>query len=413
VTTDGAALPPLLLAGGRLADGRPADVLCEAGRVARLTAPGAVGDPPPGAVVERLDGALLLPGLVEGHVHLDKTVLGAPGGWVPHRPGGTVAERIAREKEVRAELGGPSKDRARRLLERLAAFGSTLVRSHVDLDAEVGLRGLEALLALREEVRHLADIQLVAFPQSGLVSHRGAAELVEEALRLGVEVVGGLDPAGIDGDVEGQLGTVFGLAERFGAMVDIHLHDPGELGAFELRRIAAMTRAAGLAGRVAVSHAFALGALDEPAFAATAAALAEAGVAVMTNGPGPVPMPPVRRLAEGGVLVFAGSDNIRDAWSPLGDGDPLSTAGRIAWRQGFATDRDLELAFALVSGNAARALGAEGHGLREGAAADLVALRADAGVPEAVAARPPRALVVKAGRVIAREGRLVEGAAGG
>jgi cytosine/creatinine deaminase len=400
-----AAVPPLLLAGGRLADGRLADALCEAGRVVRLVAPGAV-EPPPGAVVEDLRGALLLPGLVEGHVHLDKTLLGAPGGWAPHRPGASVAERIAREKEVRAELGGPSRDRARALLERLVAAGSTLVRSHVDLDAEVGLRGVETLLGLREEARHLADVQLVAFPQSGLVSHRGAAELVEEALRQGVEVVGGLDPAGIDGDVEGQLGTVFGLAERFGAMVDIHLHDPGELGAFELRRIAALTRASGLGGRVAVSHAFALGGVDDAALAATAEALAEAGVAVMTNGPGPVPMPPVRRLTEAGVLVFAGSDNVRDAWSHLGDGDPLSTANRIAWRQGFATDRDLDLAFALVSANAARALGVEGYGLREGAPADLVAVRAEAGVPEAVAARPPRALVVKAGRVVAREGRL-------
>jgi cytosine/creatinine deaminase len=403
--TAAAAPLPLLLAGGRLADGRPADALCEAGRIARLAAPGSF-EPPPGAVVEDLRGALLLPGLVEGHVHLDKTLLGAPAGWIPHRPGASVPERIAREKEVRAELGGPSRERALALLGRLVAAGSTLVRSHVDLDAEVGLRGVETLLALREEARHLADVQLVAFPQSGLVTHRGAAELVEEALRLGVEVVGGLDPAGIDGDVEGQLGTVFGLAERFGAMVDIHLHDPGELGAFELRRIAAVTRAAGLGGRVAVSHAFALGAVDDAVFAATAAALAEAGVAVMTNGPGPAPMPPVRRLTEAGVLVFAGSDNIRDAWSPLGDGDPLSTAHRIAWRQGLATDRDLDLAFALVSAHAATALGAEGYGLREGGPADLVAVRADAGVPEAVAARPPRALVVKAGRVVAREGRL-------
>jgi len=392
----------LLLADAKLADGRHVDVLCENGRVARLAPAGTLGAS--AAAVEQLGGALLLPGLVEGHIHLDKTLLGV--GWIPNRPGGSVAERIAREKELRAELGGPSPERARRLAERVAAFGTTRLRSHVDIDAEVGLRGVEMLLALREEVRHLLDVQLVAFPQSGLVTHKGAAELMAEALRLGVEVVGGLDPAGIDGDVEGQLGAVFGLAERSGAMVDIHLHDFGELGAFELRRIAAWTRSTGLGGRVAVSHAFALGMVDEATFAATAAALAEAGVAIMTNGPGPVPMPPVRQLTEAGVVVFAGSDNIRDAWSPLGDGDPLSTAARIAWRQGFASDQDLELAFALVTGNAARVLGVEGYGLHEGAAADLVAVRVEAGVPEAVAAHPPRALVVKGGRVVARDGRL-------
>jgi cytosine deaminase len=118
-------------------------------------------------------------------------------------------------------------------------------------------------------------------------------------------------------------------------------------------------------------------------------------------------MPPVRYLTEAGVTVFAGSDNIRDAWSPLGNGDALATAARIAWRQDFATDRDLELAFALVTSHAAKVLGDTDYGLREGAAADLVAVRAGAGVPEAVAAHPTRALVVKAGRVVARDGRLV------
>lgn len=393
----------LLLADARLAEGKSADLLCEGGRIARIGPAGTIAHA--GCTVERLEGALLLPGLVEGHVHLDKTLLGRP--WVPHREGATVAERVAREKELRATLQGPSPDRALALVERMVAHGTTWLRSHVDVDAEVGLRGVEMLLALREQVRHLADIQLVAFPQSGLVTHPGAAQLLNEALAMGVEVVGGLDPAGFDGDVEGQLAAVFGLAERHGAMVDIHLHDPGELGAFELRRIAAWAQATGLQGRVAVSHAYALGEVEPRTLATTAEALARAGVAIMTSGPGPEPMPPVRQLTAAGVTVFAGCDNVRDAWSPLGSGDALETAARIAWRQGFGTDADLELALALVTSHAAGVLGDAGYGLREGAAADLTALHAEGGVPEAVAAHPARKLVVKGGRVVAREGRLV------
>jgi cytosine deaminase len=104
------------------------------------------------------------------------------------------------------------------------------------------------------------------------------------------------------------------------------------------------------------------------------------------------------------VLVFTGSDNVRDAWSPLGNGDMLERAAILAYRQGLATDPDLELAFSLATDRAAAALGLDGgYGLREGASADLVAVRAS-GIPEAVAAHPPRELVLKRGAVVARSG---------
>jgi cytosine/adenosine deaminase-related metal-dependent hydrolase len=204
--------------------------------------------------------------------------------------------------------------------------------------------------------------------------------------------VGGLDPAGYDGDVEAHVAIVFGLAERYGAMVDIHLHDFGELGAFELRRIAERSAAAGMQGRVAVSHAFALGALDDMTFGRTAEALAGGGVAIMTAVPGPVPMPPVKRLTAAGVTVFAGSDNIRDTWSPLGNGDPLDRARLVAWRQGFATDEELELAFAMATEKAAEALGIGDYGVMEGRPGRLVAIEAPH-VAAAVAECPQRRLV--------------------
>ncbi|HLW93508.1 MAG TPA: amidohydrolase family protein, partial [Roseiarcus sp.] len=198
------------------------------------------------------------------------------------------------------------------------------------------------------------------------------------------------------------LDAIFGIAERRGVGLDIHLHDPGPLGCFELRQIAARAAALGLMGRVAVSHAFALGGVDDAEFSRTAEALARADVAIMTNGPGPVPVPPVKRLIEAGVRVFAGSDNIRDAWSPYGNGDMLERAMMIGYRQGFLADEDLKLAFDLTTSAAARELGLADYGLRVGAAADLVAIPA-ASVAEAVAAHPPRALVMKRGRVVARD----------
>jgi cytosine/adenosine deaminase-related metal-dependent hydrolase len=388
-----------LLTNATLADGRRADVLVEDGRIADIADAPAVS---PGERID-LEGALLVAGFVDGHVHLDKTLLGLP--FQPHRRGESVADRIAREKELRRDLRYPVEARAWHLIRQVVAHGTTALRSHVDIDGEVGLGGLHALLQVREAARHLLDIQIVAFPQSGIAADAGTADLLDQAVRDGADLIGGLDPAGIDNDVTGHLDTVFGIAGRHGVGVDIHLHDPGPLGCFELRQIAERTAALGLAGRVAVSHAFALGDVDDRELGRTAEALARAGVAIMTNGPGPVPMPPVKRLLAMGVTVFAGSDNIRDAWSPYGNGDMLERAMLIGYRQDFRADADLELAFDLTGGAGARVLGLAGHGTGVGDNADLVAIPAGS-IAEAVAVHPARTLVMKRGRVLARDGKL-------
>ena len=116
----------------------------------------------------------------------------------------------------------------------------------------------------------------------------------------------------------------------------------------------------------------------------------------MTKGPGSVAMPPIKRLMERCVVVFAGSDNIRDAWSPYGNGDMLEHAMLIGYRAGFLADDDLRLAFAMASGIAAAAMGSPGHAVRVGAVADFVVLDA-ATVPEAVVARRGGRLVIKRG----------------
>jgi len=369
------------------------------GRIAGIDEPGSLQ-----AAADRVElaGALALPGLIEGHIHLDKTFLGLP--FQPHRPGATVAERIRVEKELRRSLALPIEERAMRLVEQVVAHGTVALRTHVDIDDGVKLDGLHALLKVREATRDLVDIQIVAFPQSGIVICPGVADLLDAAIREGADLVGGLDPAGIDNDVSGHLDAVFAIAERHGVGVDIHLHDPGPLGCFELRQIAARTVAAGLQGRVAVSHAFALGDVTDAEFGRTAEALARARVAIMTNGPGPVPMPPVKRLVAAGVTVFAGSDNIRDAWSPYGNGDMLERAMLLAMRSGYRRDEDIEAALWAATFGGAALLKVHDYGLDVGCRADL--LLVPAGTPaEAVVSRPAARTVIKCGRVVAAQGR--------
>jgi cytosine deaminase len=388
----------MFLTNARLPHGGLADLEIADGLIVALHA---LGTARPGDNRLDLAGKLVLPALVDGHIHLDKTHWGTPR--LPHVEGCRVRERIAAERVARHRVALPIEARASALVRTLIANGSTRARSHVDIDSDVGLANLEAVLSVREAFRDWIDIQLVAFPQSGVTTENRAPDLMAAALQAGADLIGGLDPAGFDGDVGGQLDIVFGLAKRFGKGIDIHLHDGGETGAAELRDIAERTLAAGMQGHVAVSHAFALGTIGPRLFEETADMLARAGVAVMTSCPPSAPVPPVRALRERGVTVFAGSDNIRDCWSPYGNGDMLDRAAIIAQRHEMFTDRELEEAFKLATSEADKALGNPRRGLHAGAVADLVAVEA-ATTADAVADRPPRSLVLRGGRVAAERG---------
>jgi cytosine/creatinine deaminase len=382
-----------------MAVGAPVDVLIRDGVVARV-APGLV--PAPGAsVVDGQDG-ILLPALVDAHMHLDKTFWGRP--WRAHEAGPTTRERIENERRLRRELALPADVQAEGLVRQAVSRGTLHIRSHVDVDTEIGLRNFEGVMTARSRLRDLVSIQVVAFPQSGVVTRPGTAELLEQAVKDGAELIGGVDPAGIDGDAAGQLDVVFGIAGRHGAGVDIHLHDGGREGAAQIRMIAERTRALGLAGKVAVSHAFCLGMVDEGELDGLLALLRDQRIAIMTTAPGDRPTPPVRRLREAGVTVGAGSDGVRDAWTPLGNADMLERAMLVAYRNGFRADPLLHDALDIATRGNAGVLGLEGYGLEVGCRADLVVVPGET-LGEIVAMRPPRALVVSGGRVVARDGR--------
>lgn len=387
----------------RLADGTLADLTVVGGRFSAITPAANAATPPAGAI--DLAGQLVLPAFVEGHIHLDTSFYG--DAWRPHIPctdGFDVRERVAFQMR-NLEQAAPMAERARNQLELCVGHGSLAMRSHVMVDAAVGLKHVETILAVREKYRDLIDIQLVAFPQSGILSSPGTAELLDEALKLGCDLIGGLDPASFDRDVKGHLDVVFGLAEKRGAGVDIHLHDRGTLGLFEIEDIVARTAALGMQEKVVVSHAYGLGDISTEALAGAGERIAAAGVAIMTNAPGDHPFPPVAALRKAGVTVFAGSDNIRDSWWPYGDGDMLNRANMIGYRSGFYEDWELEAAYDVVSHAGAKALGLEGYGIAVGAKADFVALRAEH-VPEAVVAVPKERVVYRGGREVARGGKV-------
>jgi cytosine deaminase len=388
----------LLLTGVRPLGGRVRDLLVAGGKIIRVAERLAA---PVGATVVDGRGHLAVPGLVDAHAHLDKTLWGLP--WRPHTAGDGLAALIDNEHRGRAELrrqGVTVAQRAASLLAAYVAAGTSHIRSHVDVDTVAGLDSLHGVMEAREAFADRVAVELVAFPQSGLLVRPGTAGLLEAAVRAGAELVGGLDPAGFDRRPVEHLDAVFAIADRHGCGVDIHLHDGGELGAFGIDLIVERTRALGLAGKVTVSHAFALAEVPEPRLGRLIEGLADQRVSLTTVAPGNRPPLPLARLRAAGVAVGLGCDGVRDLWSPWGDGDPLGRAALLAWRAGARRDQDLAAALELATAGGAGVLGLDGHGLEPGCWADLALVPAST-VGEAVVAHPPRSLVLKRGRVVA------------
>ena len=346
-------------------------------------------------------GQLLLPALVESHTHFDKTLWASP--WLPNSAGPTRNDRISNEQKLLKDFPIPIAQRAGPLIEHCIAQGSLYFRSHVDTQTVWGMRNVEEMLALRETYKHLIDLQLVAFPQGGMLIEPGTTDLMHAALELGVDIVGGIDPAAIDRDPIRHLETIFDMATRYDRGLDIHLHDPGDLGRWEIERIADMTESHAMAGRVMVSHAYSLGAFPPADLLALADRLAALGISIMTCGPAQVTVPPVAMLRSRGVNVCSGSDGIRDAWSPMGNGDMLERAMLLAMRFGWSKDADLAMAFDIVSTGGARALGITHYGLEPGCAANLMLVPAE-NLAAAVLERNRQRTVVSRGKIVARDG---------
>ncbi|WP_332689006.1 amidohydrolase [Bosea sp. (in: a-proteobacteria)] len=388
-------IPDLRLCEARLADGRLLSIDIVGDRIAALRPAGE--EAPAATRMIELGGALVLPGLTDGHVHLDKTLLGVP--WRPHQAAPSIRARIEAEKEYRRTTRIPLAEQgAEALLEAALRRGTTSLRSHVDIDEVTKLDNLAQLLALRERWADRVQIQIVAFPQSGILSCPPVAGYLEEALRMGADLVGGLDPVGIDGDRDGHLAIIFGLAERYGRGIDIHLHDGGPEGLDEIDDIIARTRAGGLGGKVTISHAFALADADEPRLEATADALREAGVAILSSIPGGDRCPPIPRLRARGVEVFFGSDNIRDCWNPATVIGMVDRAMLATYRFGLRQDADIAALLDHVTSIPARLSGLGPGEIRPGVRADLVAFDA-AHLPQVIVERQLPSLVVACGKV--------------
>ncbi|ASR38101.1 cytosine deaminase [Prauserella marina] len=348
-------------------------------------------------------GRIALPTMVDTHIHPDKTAWGQP--WVSRRPAAGIAELGRADAELLRTLPAPVEERARGLLAHAAAHGTRAVRAHADVAPDFGLAGLEGVAEARANLAGVLDMQTVAFPQHGVRRAPGTAELLTEAARSGLaDFVGGIDPIGFDDDPAGQLDLLFGLAERYGIGIDLHLHDRERAGLDVIADVIDRTRALSLGGRVTISHAFALVDLTEGELDRLGADLAVTGVGLTTVAPAGRTLP-VNRLRELGVKVGLGSDGVRDSWSPFGNADMLHRAHLMASSLRARLDDELELGFLAAAEFGADLLGLSAVDLRPGSPADFFLVRGEC-LAQIVVDVPARDLVVRAGKVIARDGEL-------
>ncbi len=383
----------------RPAGGAATNVLVRDGRIAAL------GEAAP-ANVACIDGegALMLPGLIDAHAHLDKTLYGLP--WYRNEVGPRLIDKIENERAVKQRLGLDPCLQASRQLVMSIADGTSHIRTHVDVDTEGGVAAIEGVMRARERYQDAIDVQIVAFPQSGLLIRPGTLALMDEALRMGAEVIGGLDPAGMDRDPKGHLDALFDLAQKHGKPIDIHLHETGELGAFSMQMTIDRVLALGMQGQVTLSHAFCLGMPDADAVRGLTEGLVKAGVHIMTTGSASRPVPHVASLLKAGVIVCTGNDGMRDTWGPYGKPDMLERTMLLGLRNNFRRDDELDLALHVTTYGNAHVLGLQDYGLGIGCHADFVLVNAET-VAEAIVARPVRKLVVKGGSVVARDGHAL------
>lgn len=390
----------LLLRNVRPMAGDNCDVLIKDGKITGFGR----FEPEPGMPVEDGGNSIVIPGLIDAHTHLDKTTWGMP--WHENNRAAVLRERIDFERENRSAIGIDPHRQSMRHAIGLAAHGATHIRSHVDIDPTHGLSIVEGVWETREKLRGIIDIEIVAFPQSGVMVMPGTTELLDEALRQGCEVLGGIDPCGIDRDPKGQLDTIFALAVKHQRPIDIHLHEVGDLGAFTMELIFERIRANGMQGKVAISHAFALGMNDYLRVGKLIDELAALDVAILTTGAPSATVPSVMRLKEAGIRVGGGCDGIRDTWGPWGQPDMLDRAKIIGMKNGLRKDRELEHVLHIVSQGGADVMQIEGYGLKVGCKADLTLLTGET-LAHAVVDVAPRPLVIKGGRVTARQGQAI------
>ncbi|MFN0304626.1 MAG: amidohydrolase family protein [Burkholderiales bacterium] len=357
-------------------------------------------------------GRLAIPGFIEPHIHLDKALILDS---VRPNVSGTLTEaiEIIWERKRRYEVDEIA-ERAGRVIEAAISNGVTYIRTHVDVDNIGGLRPIEGVAKARERYRHAATIQIVAFPQEGILRNAGTEKLMWEAMERGADVVGGMpfNEDSRDASVR-HIEIAFQIAKRFDADIDMHVDETDDPLARTLEILADQTVANGWHGRVTAGHTCALAGYPDDYADAVMNKVAAAKMHMITNPAtnlmlqGRLDRQPKRRgitrvqeLLDRGINVSFGQDCVKDTFYPFGQNDMLEVAFLASHAAHLSMPDQIESVFAMPTINAAKILRLKDYGLVPGNPANVVVIDATSAA-EAIRFQPPRRWVIARGRVVA------------
>ncbi len=330
------------------------------------------------------NGHLVTESFVNGHLHLCKVYTlsmmddEALGAYTGESMGGamTAIELAARVKEKYDESW--IIENVRKAVKLAIRFGNTHIRAFADTDTKARLEGVKALIRAREEFKGKVDIQVVAFPQDGVVRDPGAEDYVEEALKLGADVVGGIPWIEYtDADAKEHIDRMFALAKKYNKPVSMLIDDAGDPTLRTLEMLAVKTIQEGWEGRVTAQHARAMALYPEPYYRKIEYLLKRAQIGVVSDPQtGPL-YARVKSLYKAGVRIALGQDDIADAYYPFGRNNMLEVAFLAAHLMWMTSREELDILYDLITTNAALALNIPNYGLKVGGNADLVILNAN------------------------------------
>lgn len=363
----------------------------------------AVGDTPStaGTVIDA-DGGLVTPPFVDAHTHLDKAMVAQR----LEADTGTLDEAVA---AMRAQKDKATREDVRRRAEEAIGLhlehGCNRIRTHVDVDQVGGLTGLDGVQDARETYSDRAEVQIVAFPQEGLLTEDGSVELMEEAMDRGADIVGGIPAFETSTEDEHRhIDILLELADDHGVPVDMHIDENGDPGSRTLEYLATRARELGLDdGRVTASHACALSSYPDEYAAEVIGLVAEADINVITNPgtnlllqgrddayPRPRGLTRVDQLRDAGVTMAAGQDNMQDGFYPYGEGNMLEVGSLLSHAAHMDSQQEQAAVLDMVTTGAAAVIGVDATGITTGAPADLNILPPSTGSITAALRGTPR-----------------------
>ena len=352
------------------------------------------------------EGRVLIPGLVESHIHLDKALI---ADRLPNKSG-TLSEAIEVTGKLKPTFTKEDvEERAKRALMLLVKNGTTHIRAHSEFDPSQGFTGFETVMKLKNEFKHVIDIQVVAFPQEGIFKAQGTEEMMYKAMDMGADVVGGIPYN--DSPAKEHIDLVFEIAKKYDKPIDFHQDFKDDANGITIEYVCEKTIKEGFVGRVSVGHLTSLGALPKDKLNPIIEHISKAGINVMSLPATDLHLggrkdeynvrravTPVRALRNGGVNVCLATNNIRNAFTPYGNGDLMQIAMLAIPVSHLGGADDLPTVLPMITSNPAKALGLKGYGIEVGKNADLVLLDTKV-VNDAIIDIPDRLFVIKDGKI--------------